>query len=173
MKNLKKKILNILAPVLGAGAIAVCPACWAGSAALLTYLGLGALIPVWRWLAVIVLLLAFAGFVLDYRYHKKLYPSFILVLGGIILFLGRYVFGGEGFGGWPIWGSGALIIILAVVLNKRLFSEPQSVDKANKLFTCPACKFDYAEKAWADKCEAWCTEHKSCNLDIITHAINH
>jgi len=40
-----KKVLTFLTPVLGAGAIGVCPLCWIGSASLLTYAGLGALIP--------------------------------------------------------------------------------------------------------------------------------
>lgn len=29
----------------------------------------------------------------------------------------------------------------------------------------------YTEKEWAEKCEAWCKEHKSCNIEIISHAI--
>jgi len=30
---------------------------------------------------------------------------------------------------------------------------------------------EYQEKEWAEKCEAWCKEHKSCNLKITKHAI--
>lgn len=33
------------------------------------------------------------------------------------------------------------------------------------------CGFRYEEKEWAEKCEAWCKEHKSCNLEIIAHGI--
>lgn len=39
------------------------------------------------------------------------------------------------------------------------------------LYACDECGLFYAEKATAEKCEAWCAEHKSCNLDIIKSAI--
>lgn len=39
------------------------------------------------------------------------------------------------------------------------------------LYRCPECGFQYKEKEWAEKCEAWCKEHKSCNLEIIKHAV--
>jgi hypothetical protein len=29
----------------------------------------------------------------------------------------------------------------------------------------------YQDKDWAEKCEAWCRKYKSCNLEIITHAV--
>jgi hypothetical protein len=41
----------------------------------------------------------------------------------------------------------------------------------NKLFQCPECGLFYEEKEWAKKCEVWCKEHKSCNLEIISNAI--
>jgi len=44
--------------------------------------------------------------------------------------------------------------------------------KKPKLYKCPECGFWYKEKKWAEKCQAWCKEHKSCNLEIIKHAIN-
>ena len=37
-------------------------------------------------------------------------------------------------------------------------------------FECPECKLKYREKKWAKACEAWCREHKSCNLEITAHA---
>jgi len=40
------------------------------------------------------------------------------------------------------------------------------------LFQCEECKLLYEERGWAEKCEAWCKEHKSCNIEIIEHAIN-
>lgn len=43
--------------------------------------------------------------------------------------------------------------------------------KANSV-VCPECGMQYREHEWAKKCEAWCREHKSCNLEIIKHAIN-
>ncbi|HEX9721842.1 MAG TPA: hypothetical protein VGA53_01115 [Candidatus Paceibacterota bacterium] len=41
----------------------------------------------------------------------------------------------------------------------------------SELYVCEECGFTYAEREWAEKCQAWCAEHKSCNLDIITHAL--
>ncbi|HEX9721825.1 MAG TPA: hypothetical protein VGA53_01030 [Candidatus Paceibacterota bacterium] len=127
MTILSKKLLTQLAPVLGAGAVGACPLCWIGSASLLTYLGLGALVPIWQWVVAVFLGFAFAGFILDFRSHGKLYPLLLLLVGGALLFYGRYgPFGGEGFGGWQIWGPGAVLILAAVILNKRQFSKKLS-----------------------------------------------
>ncbi|MBI2076346.1 MAG: hypothetical protein HYT72_03815 [Candidatus Aenigmarchaeota archaeon] len=38
-------------------------------------------------------------------------------------------------------------------------------------YKCQVCGLTYNEKEWADKCKAWCSEHKSCNLEIIKHAV--
>ena len=47
----------------------------------------------------------------------------------------------------------------------------KEVDKNNrKLYQCEECGFKYAKKETAEKCEAWCREHKSCNLEIIKEA---
>jgi predicted ATP-dependent serine protease len=44
------------------------------------------------------------------------------------------------------------------------------IQKENKeLYQCEECGFHYADKAWAEKCEAWCREHKSCNIEITAH----
>ncbi|MEK7170329.1 MAG: isoprenylcysteine carboxylmethyltransferase family protein, partial [Patescibacteria group bacterium] len=40
-----------------------------------------------------------------------------------------------------------------------------------RLFRCGECGLYYANKEWAEKCEAWCKEHKSCNVDITSHAV--
>lgn len=127
MKENWKKLLTQLSPILGAGAIGVCPLCWLGSASLLTYLGLGALIPVWQWVVFVFLGLGLIGFVLDYRSHKNIYPIILLIVGGILLYVGRYVFVGADFGYWPIWGLGAVIILVAVVYNKKLFNKKKAV----------------------------------------------
>lgn len=44
-------------------------------------------------------------------------------------------------------------------------------NKNKELFQCDECGLKYADKAMAEKCEAWCKEHKSCNLDIIKHSV--
>ena len=40
-----------------------------------------------------------------------------------------------------------------------------------ELYQCEECGFKYREKEWAEKCQAWCAEHKSCNLGITQYAI--
>ena len=54
-----------------------------------------------------------------------------------------------------------------MVANKIKFMKN---DKQQKLYECPECHLKYKDKEWAVKCEAWCKEYKSCNLDIIKHA---
>ena len=39
------------------------------------------------------------------------------------------------------------------------------------LYQCEICGYRYGERAWAEKCEAWCKEHRSCNLEIIVHGL--
>jgi len=47
----------------------------------------------------------------------------------------------------------------------------RTTQKENKeLYQCEKCGFHYADKEWAEKCEAWCKEHHSCNLEITAHA---
>lgn len=123
MRSFLNTLLKRLAPILGAGAIGVCPLCWIGSASLLTYLGLGALIPVWRWVAFGLIALGAVGFALDYRSHKNPYPLALLSLGTVLLYVGRYVFLST-WGAWQIWGPGAALIIGAVIYNKHLFRKP-------------------------------------------------
>ncbi len=111
-----------LAPILGAGAVGACPLCWIGSASLLTYLGLGALIPVWRWLAFGLIAIGAVGFLFDYRAHKNPKPLILLLSGAILLYVGRYVFAST-WGAWQIWGPGAVAVLIAVVWNKRMFNK--------------------------------------------------
>mgnify|MGYP001564558912 FL=1 len=39
-----------------------------------------------------------------------------------------------------------------------------------ELYQCPECGFHYEDREWAEKCEAWCREHKSCNIEITAYA---
>ena len=125
-----QKVITFLAPVLGAGAIGVCPLCWIGSASLLTYLGLGALIPVWRWVAFGLIFLGGIGFAFDYRAHKNPKPLILLIVGGVLLYVGRYVFAST-WGAWQIWGIGAVLIVIAVFYNKSLFRKSKVSPAAN------------------------------------------
>lgn len=124
MNNLFRKLITRLAPILGAGAIGVCPLCWIGSASLLTYLGLGVIIPYWRWFGFGFIALGAVGFLLDYRAHKNLKPIILLVIGATLLYVGRYVFAST-WGAWQIWGIGGVLIIAAVIYNKSLFRKPK------------------------------------------------
>ena len=38
-------------------------------------------------------------------------------------------------------------------------------------FKCKECGFFYKEKSWAEKCEKWCKEKHSCNIEITKHAV--
>lgn len=43
--------------------------------------------------------------------------------------------------------------------------------KNNKeLYQCEECGLKYENKEIAEKCQDWCQEHKSCNLEIIKYA---
>lgn len=88
---------------------------------MLTYVGLGGLIPYWRWLSFGLIGLGALGFVRDMKKHKKPWPIVLLFAGAVLLYFGRYVYGGPDFGGWPIWGLGAIAVVLAVIWNRMLF----------------------------------------------------
>ncbi|MBI2020658.1 hypothetical protein HYS94_04550 [Candidatus Daviesbacteria bacterium] len=120
MRQIIRRFQTVLLPVLGAGAIGACPLCWIGSASLLTYLGLGAVIPIWRQVAFGMLFIAGIGFLLDFRSHRNIIPLILLLLGGILLYVGRYIFLST-WGAWPIWGLGGLLVLGAVIYNRRLF----------------------------------------------------
>lgn len=38
-------------------------------------------------------------------------------------------------------------------------------------YACEECGFHYRDKKTAERCAAWCRARKSCNLEIIKHAI--
>jgi hypothetical protein len=47
---------------------------------------------------------------------------------------------------------------------------PKTITQQDKeLYQCEECGFKYADNEWAEKCESWCKEHQSCNIEIITH----
>ncbi len=49
------------------------------------------------------------------------------------------------------------------------------VRKINSLgvayFQCGICKFSYKTEQKAQKCENWCRENKSCNIEITKDAV--
>ena len=49
----------------------------------------------------------------------------------------------------------------------------REIKKEDKiLYQCEECGLFYEEREIAEKCEAWCREHKSCNLDIMKSAVS-
>ncbi len=40
-----------------------------------------------------------------------------------------------------------------------------------QLYQCPECGLHYEDEKIAKQCEAWCSEHKSCNLEITQYAV--
>lgn len=38
-------------------------------------------------------------------------------------------------------------------------------------YECAECGMRYVDKEWAEKCKAWCSEHHTCNIEIIQHAV--
>lgn len=83
-------------------------------------------------------------------------------LAPIVLIIGFFAFFKSGSNYW-IW----LIILLCPVLHILMMRG----HKENESYRCPKCGLEYAEKEWAEKCGAWCEEHKTCNLEIIEHAV--
>lgn len=39
------------------------------------------------------------------------------------------------------------------------------------VYQCEECGFFYQDKETAERCQAWCGEHQSCNLEITKYAI--
>ena len=47
----------------------------------------------------------------------------------------------------------------------------EEIKNNKKYYVCEECGFYYESKEWAEKCQAWCLEHHSCNLEITSHAV--
>lgn len=56
-------------------------------------------------------------------------------------------------------------------ISEETISQLKKSGKDADLYQCPECGFLYKEKEWAEKCQVWCKEHKSCNLEITQHAV--
>lgn len=42
----------------------------------------------------------------------------------------------------------------------------------SKLYSCSECRMNYRDPKIARKCREWCKKYRSCNLEIIKHAVN-
>lgn len=40
-----------------------------------------------------------------------------------------------------------------------------------RVYVCEKCKFAYKEKELAEKCELWCKNHNSCNIEITKKSV--
>jgi len=47
----------------------------------------------------------------------------------------------------------------------------ETTKNGKTLYVCEACGFAYEEREWAEKCQEWCQEHHSCNIEIMAHAV--
>ncbi len=85
---------------------------------------------------------------------------------------------------WKVLGLAGFVALLVWYIKLRLKApdEPDFLGHTRLqhadskvddmfLFQCAACKMRYKDKKWADRCFEWCTEHHSCNLEIIEHAV--
>ena len=69
-----------------------------------------------------------------------------------------------------IESTGASVRLSGSKITNEEVAEIVDSEKNQKLYQCPECGFHYTEKDWAEKCEAWCREHKSCNIEITANA---
>jgi len=66
-----------------------------------------------------------------------------------------------------------VLFVLACPLSMVLMMAGMKHEQggSEKTFVCSECGFAYRNREWAQKCGAWCKEHKSCNLEITKHAV--
>ena len=91
-----------------------------------------------------------------------------VILGALVAIVLAYVFAPQLV--QYSWLLLVLICPLSMILMMTMMNRGSNTEK-ERLYTCPECSMDYSDADWAKKCAAWCKEHKSCNLDIIQHAV--
>lgn len=45
-------------------------------------------------------------------------------------------------------------------------------ENGEHFYVCEECGLKYRDRETAGRCEAWCREHGSCNLEIIKYAVD-
>ena len=92
----------------------------------------------------------------------------VVAIGVAILVAGIYVGDTDDAPGAALLG---FLLMLALIFTFGYWKgEKPRWQWGSPVYQCPECKLHYKEKEWAEKCEAWCREHKSCNLEITAHA---
>ncbi len=43
--------------------------------------------------------------------------------------------------------------------------------KIDAYYQCDECKMNYRSLELAEKCEVWCKEHHTCNIEIVKYAV--
>jgi len=56
-------------------------------------------------------------------------------------------------------------------VEKILIMVEKTLADGAKIYKCEMCGFGYKDKDTAQKCQNWCSTHKSCNLQITKNAI--
>ena len=71
-----------------------------------------------------------------------------------------------------------MFLLLHTIGFQKRFSKHLLVKMVRKIaagkkeyFECGECNFLYNEVILAEKCEKWCREHHSCNIEITKHAV--
>ncbi|MDP1709956.1 MAG: DUF2933 domain-containing protein [Candidatus Komeilibacteria bacterium] len=59
--------------------------------------------------------------------------------------------------------------LLHLFMHKNHNQDNQKHD--DKFHECPECGLHYANQEQAEKCQAWCQAHHSCNLEITSQAV--
>lgn len=49
--------------------------------------------------------------------------------------------------------------------------EEKEIKDDKKYFVCEICGFSYEENEWAQRCQNWCEEHNSCNMEITKRSV--
>jgi len=97
---------------------------------------------------------------------NRLFLIILCCLAPLALIIGL-LFLLKGSSNYLVW----LVLLLCPVLHFWMMRGHKHNETSKEFYQCPECGFEYKEKEWAEKCEVWCKEHHTCNLEIIKHAI--
>lgn len=90
-----------------------------------------------------------------------------IIIGVIALIVLTYVFVPQFVQYWWV----LLVLICPLSMIFMMAAMKNGHKGQNKVFVCPECGFKYKEREWAEKCQTWCKENKTCNVEIIKHAV--